>query len=170
MYYLTLLLGIFSLVPSVSYPAHVVKCANDNIEIKWKENMIQVEFFNITIPDENWDKVCESIIEKEISFEIDPSTALEEPLDIYMFVENELYQSKLVENKLADVDIRNPEFTYYELFFEADIQKPVIGKYIVREVEKKKSQGYVVIVLLFIMWLFMIVYMGTVVRKRKKRS
>lgn len=170
MTYLTLLVGIFSFVPTVSYTAEIVSCEKDDIVMKWEESVIQVELFNVSIPDENWDKVCEVIENKEITFEIDPSTVIVEPLDIYMFVDKELYQSYLIEHKLAQIQIKNPEFTYYDLFFHSDTQKPVISKHVVKEVVEKKSQGYIVIVMLFIMWLIMVIYMSFVIRKRKKRS
>lgn len=125
-----LLLALFPFLHATSYHADYVSCKQDEIILKMQKEEVQVSLFNIKIKDETgWKQTCDLLQEaKKISVEIDPSSAVQEPIPVYIFVDETLLQETLLKDDQAFIQIKNPEYTYASQMEAATHTKSVMAK------------------------------------------
>ena len=132
-----ILFVLFPFLHGTSYQAELVSCQQDSIRLKTQGQEITVSLFNVKINETSgWNKTC-SLLEdaSSIRFEIDPGSAVEEPVPVYLFADEDLIQEVLVKNKLGFIQIRNPEYTYEKRLEQAEGTTQVVA-----EVKETKEQ------------------------------
>ena len=165
-----LLFALFPFLHATSYHGELISCQQDQIVLKLQGENVQVSLFNIKIKEEaGWNKTCD-ILEhaKKLSVEIDPSSAVSEPLPVYLFADDELLQEVLLKDEEAFIEIRNPEYTYEQRMEEAANTTSVMAKEPVVETKKQhaKNAPMFFFSILFAWVIFLIVFMR---RKKKKK-
>lgn len=138
--------------------------------MKLQGEPVQVSLFNIKIKEETgWNKTCD-ILEhaKKLSIEIDPSSAVNEPLPVYLFADDELLQEILLKDKEAFIEIRNPEYTYEKRMEEASETTSVMAKETI--VETKKQHAKNAPMFFFGILLIWVIFLINLVRRKKKKK
>ena len=165
-----LLLALFPFLHATSYHGELVSCQQDQIILKLQGEEVQVSLFNIKLKDETaWNKTCDILSNaKKISIEIDPSSAIQEPLPLYLFADDELLQETLLKDQQAFIEIRNPEYTYESQMEKAETAAAVIAQPQKKEVKKQHAKNAPVFFLtLFSIWLmFLLLFLHK--KKQKK--
>ena len=78
-----------------------------------EEQILPVQLFNVTLSEEGQQRACAMVNQAEqVSFEIDDHVEQLYPLPVWLFCDGQLLQRVLVEEGVAQVNIRNPEYAY----------------------------------------------------------
>ena len=93
---------LFSFQHGISYDVHYVHCDIDEIAVRYEEEVVDVELFNIEIKEKaGWKKTCHRLQEaKKLRIEVDPSSKLDDPLPVYLFYDDELLQESLLRGRI----------------------------------------------------------------------
>lgn len=167
------ILYVFALFPflhTTSYPAELVKCSQEQILLSSNSEEIEVSLFNTKIiDDDGWKKAC-SLLEdaSSIRFEIDPSSKIEEPIPVYLFVNDTLVQEELMKLEYAYPMIRNPEYTYEKQLEEAYDSTKTIANAVVEQTEHSSAMVAPLYVLGIAMLWILMVFRFVWKRKSKK--
>lgn len=151
-----LIAALFPFLHNTTYKATFVSCQPNEIIIQSEQEKIQVSLFNIHMKqeEEGWIQAC-SLLEKaeKITFEIDPSSRVEEPIPVWLFVDDILIQEELVKQGQAFPMIRNPEYTYEKRLEEAyDVTQTMASVPEETAARKRPVQGPLFLGVLLAIW------------------
>lgn len=165
-----ILLALFPFLHATSYQAELVSCQQDELIIKSQGQELQVSLFNVKIKESaGWNKTCDLLENaKSITFEVDPSSAVKDPLPVYLFADDDLVQEVLLKQKLAFLQIKNPEYTYEKQLEEAVETTQVVAE----PAPKEETTGFAKNAPLFLaalvaIWAGMLYLM---LRKKKQKN
>lgn len=139
-----------------TYPVELKSCDQDRIFISYEDESFEIKLFNIILQEEGKETICAQLNEaKDIKIEIDKSSSLEEPINAYVFLDEELLQEKLIMSKGAKIAIHNPEYKYAARLKNAEdalntMSDPILEKPIQKV---KPSSGYRYLIALIIIWI-----------------
>ncbi|MEG2549893.1 MAG: hypothetical protein RSA06_03600 [Erysipelotrichaceae bacterium] len=160
-----LLFAILSLVSlfsyGVSYPVALKSCDKGQIFVLYQNETIEISLFNLRLNEKGKEKICSLIQkEKDLKIEIDSSSALTQPLPVYLFVKNDLIQEKLVSLNMANIAIANPEYKYTRKMEEAknSIKTIAESKETVIIKGSRHRIGWIFLVSLITLW-FLLFYL-----------
>ncbi len=89
------------------------RCEGESLVFSKEEQTFQATYFNVRMNEEAYAKACGYLNEaKVIQVEADPQSNLSQPVPLYIFVDGELLQKKLIEQGVSEIAIRNPEYLY----------------------------------------------------------
>lgn len=164
------LLTLFPFLHGTSYPVTFVSCKQDEIVVRYEEQDMQVSLFNIKIDESaGWNKTCDLLQQaSQIKMEIDPSSAINEPVPVYLFADDTLLQSALLKEDLAFIQIKNPEYTYEKQMEEAINATEVVAQ----PKEQTKKTSYAKTAPLYVLGAI-VVWMGmwyVWLRKKKQQN
>lgn len=169
--FLLIVMALFPFLHSTSYKATLSSCQIDQIVVNSEQEKIEVSLFNVRMRDEEagWVQTC-SLLEnaEEITFEIDPSSKLDEPLPVWLFADGQLIQEELILQDNAFTMIHNPEYTYQDRLEQASTATQTIANLEEQDTVKRRPvQGPLYVGIAFIIWSGMIYIM---LRKRRKKQ
>lgn len=167
---LLVLLALFPFLHATTYHGELVSCKQNEIVLKLQNENVEISLFNIKLKDdEAWNKTCDLLTKADkIRVEIDPSSAVSEPLPVYLFVDDELLQSLLLKDQQAYIQIRNPEYTYEKELEQAQQSTAVMAQPQKKEVKKQHAKNAPVFFLfLFVIWVSFLLDFWY--RKKKKK-
>lgn len=101
-----LLLVLFLFENNKAYPIEKYECENNEIRIYYQENWYDITLFNVFIKKD----IC-PYVKGNMKIEID-SYVDNKSLDVYVFLNDALLQTKLIEEGIADIKIENPRYKY----------------------------------------------------------
>lgn len=166
---LLLIFALFPFLHQVSYDAELISCEPNEIILKSEDSTFQVEMFNVLLEENAWPQICGSLKNAtEIQFEIDPSSAMGNPLPVYLFADHYLLQEDLIRKDLGTLKIANPEYTYTKKLQEAKAETQVMADNEEEVQPKKYSKGWLKLAGLLFVW--GIVYYGFIHNRRKKHG
>lgn len=168
--FLLMVMALFPFLHTTTYKATLSSCQMDQIIVNSEQEKIEISLFNIRMRDDEagWIQTC-SLLEdaSEITFEIDPSSKLEEPIPVWLFADGQLVQEELILQDNAYTMIHNPEYTYQDRLEQASTATQTIASVEEKDIEKKRPiQGPVYFSFAFLLWCGMVYIM---VRKRRKK-
>ena len=114
--FLILLFALFPYFHSQRYTVTYHSCEPERIIVEDGKERFEIVLFNLKISDEQgWDRTCTILQTAEkLEIEVDPSSQISEPLNVYLFADGELLQKTLVREDHAYTLIHNPEYLYEE--------------------------------------------------------
>lgn len=125
MAFFLLWLQLTGLAWNTRIPADQVHCEAGQISLVVEEQILPVQLFNVTLSEEGQQRACAMVNQAEqVSFEIDDHVEQLYPLPVWLFCDGQLLQRVLVEEGVAQVNIRNPEYAY-QAQLEAALSQPV---------------------------------------------
>lgn len=165
-----LLFALFPFLHATSYHGEFVSCQPDEIVLKLQGEEVSVSLFNIKIKEETgWNKTCDILKNaKKITVEIDPGSAVSEPLPVYLFADDELVQELLLRDDEAFIEIRNPEYTYEKRMEEAIKTTSVMAKE--TEVETTKHHARNAPIFFFVSLLIWALFLFIFLRRKKRKK
>lgn len=104
-----IMLTLFSFLHEERYEANDYKCENNEIKIEYEDTWYDINLFNLFIKEDA--NVC-AYLEGDVTFEFDSYVKIENPLNVYLFVDGELLQQTLIDNNDASIKIENPKYKY----------------------------------------------------------
>lgn len=117
-----IMLALFSFLHEERYEVSDYTCKNNVIKVEYEDMWYDVSLFNVFIEEES--DVC-SYLHDEVSFEFDSYVKIENPLNVYLFVNDELLQQTLIDNKEASIKIANPKYKYQLTKKDTKVMKEV---------------------------------------------
>lgn len=154
---LLILLTLFPFLHATSYTATYVSCDSDAIVLKLQGQDTQVSLFNVKVKEQGWSTTCELLSKAEkLHIEIDPSSAVQEPLPVYIFADGELVQEELLKKQQAIIQIRNPEYTYEDQMEKASSTTSVMAPAITPTKRAHAKNAPLLLGTLIILWLGML--------------
>lgn len=153
-------LALFSFVHNDTYVVENYSCENNQIRIQYDENWYDFSLFNVLIKEES--DIC-AYVEGEVKVEFEPMVKIEEPLSGYLFVNGELLQKTLVEDEIADIKIKNPNYKY-----DLEVKKEQVLSDSVDNKKKTYSmQSRNIALIMIAVWIFILIYL--IVRKSRRK-
>lgn len=104
-----IVLALFSFLHEERYEINEYTCEKNNIKVAYDNVWYDVTLFNVFIEEDS--DVC-SYLDGELSIEFDSYVKIENPLNVYLFVDDELLQQLLIDHQEASVKIANPKYKY----------------------------------------------------------
>lgn len=104
-----IMLALFSFLHEERYEANNYKCENNEIKVEYEDTWYDISLFNVFIKEEA--NVC-SYLKGDVTFEFDSYVKIENPLNVYLFVDDEMLQQTLIDNNEASIKIENPKYKY----------------------------------------------------------
>ena len=112
-YILAWIAAFFPFLHGTRYEVNLHACSEEQILVEYEESVFPITLFNVWISEEGQKQVCPLLEQaKRLEIEADAVSAIEEPLDVYVFADGKLVQSILLEREIASVAIRNPQYRY----------------------------------------------------------
>lgn len=152
---------LFPFLHSQLYEVNFYSCEKDRIILTYQDQPFEVRLFNLKMKNDNgWEKACRMIQHAEqLQIEIDASSKIQEPLEVYLFVKDELLQEILIRENLAYTMIHNPEYKYEQKLMDLQNAKQVMGANATNTLQiDTKSQGWIFLSLTLFLWLTLVVY------------
>lgn len=152
----------------VRYSGRVISCDFNGFLFEYEDSVYSMKLFNIMLNDAGKREVC-SFLSGEVDVEIDASASFTGRTEVYVFIEDELLQKQLIEENLARIHLRNPEFKYYNEMMFSSVQEVNVSGEIGesgREFDRTRANYFWFINFILIM----LVMIGFGVRKKVKKS
>lgn len=153
---LTVVLALFPLLHETSYPAEFQSCSAEGIFLKIKDEVREVQLFNIVMNEKGTGRVCKALEEaKTITVEIDSSSQVEDPLPVYIFADGNLLQEEVLKNQEGYIAVKNPEYRYEKRMEAAAAAQKTSAKQKQPETVKahQPSRGYRYLLLFLTIWI-----------------
>lgn len=157
----SMFLALFPFLHDQKYVVTLNSCEQEAIVFEKDGTPFQVDLFNIKIINEDgWNKVCTTLKNaQEISIELDSSTAIQEPLSAYVFVDNALLQEDLIREDYAYSLIHNPEYTYEKKLIEiANDKRMMAQESVEEEAYPYPASGWKFLLCVILIWIIVIIY------------
>lgn len=165
--------ALFPFLHDTTYKAELVSCEKDKIVINAEGSDMLVSLFNMKIMnDEGWNQTCSLLQEADtISFEIDNSSKVEEPLPVYLFADDKLIQEEMIVTQQGYSIIQNPEYRYQSRLQEIENSMQTMAE---PSAEKSGSSrisfGFLYLISFMLGWLYLYYYLFRKNNKRTKPS
>lgn len=104
-----IMLALFSFLHEERYVANDYQCENNEIKVEYEDTWYDISLFNVFIKEDA--NVC-SYLKGDVTFEFDSYVKIENPLNVYLFVDDEMLQQTLIDNNEANIKIENPKYKY----------------------------------------------------------
>lgn len=156
---LLILFALFSFLPNEKYEIDKYICENNEIRVYYKENWYTISLFNVFVKED----VC-PYLEGNMKIEFDQNIDRDK-WDVYVFMDGELLQKKLIEDKVAEIKIENPRYKYDFKEDSKEVIAPIKNKDLKKQSSNSIKWAYVMIVL-WIIWLIFYFIMRKRNRKR----
>lgn len=150
---------LYSLPVSEPMDIEVEKCNENELYIRENDSLFSADFFNVTfVSKESRMQACELLMKSDhVQIEIDPLIHQEEPLLVYLFVDSNLFQSRLIEQKLAVISLEFQDYKYTKAMQEAEVVE-VMGDATPNDSYQKSFDfRYLIIIALFIVVIWQII-------------
>ncbi len=154
---MTILLTLFPYLHAQRYEVTLYSCEKEHIVVTENGNPFEITLFNLRMDDSAWAKTC-SLLQtaNQLEMEIDPSTQVSEPLAVYLFVDDELLQKRLIRENNAYTLIHNPEYLYEKELLQLQESDAVMA---VGEQEQESTnmrfQGRLFFIFIVLSWCLM---------------
>lgn len=160
--------ALFPFLHNTVYTAKLTSCEANSIVINSQGEDMLVSLFNLNIVSEKgWNQTCTMLKDaKEITFEIDTSSKISEPLPVYLFADGKLIQEELIRSELAYSIIHNPEYKYEKRLEKLQQSSKTMATQD-NEVDTKHSRSYGFVYLIVFILLWGILYYQLIYKKRK---
>lgn len=167
-----LVVALFPFLHNTKYAVTLVSCKPDEIVLQHEQNRIKVSLFNVHMKqeEEGWIQAC-SLLEEasDITFEIDASSKIEEPIPVWLFADDILIQEELVKQDYAFPVIHNPEYTYEKRLEEAVSTTQAIAQEAESDERRKwPMQGPIFLFMLLLIWSVFVWYIMKIYRQKQK--
>ncbi|MEG0315245.1 MAG: hypothetical protein RR646_08315 [Erysipelotrichaceae bacterium] len=154
---------LIPIIKDKQYNVSIKTCTTESIQVELNNDVIEIELFNINITKDGKEYLCRYLNEakehkKDIKIEVD-NIKQELPLKVYLFIDNELVQSKLIDKDMATIKINNPEYKYIK---EMNSKNTVVFNSSDEELlntTKTGSRGYILIIFLLLLMSAIIIYL-----------
>lgn len=104
-----IVLALFSFLHEERYVVSDYQCDNNQIKVKYEDNWYDVQLFNVFIKEDT--EIC-GYLKDDIAIEFDSYVKVENPLNVYLFVNDTLLQQTLIDEGKAVTKIDNPKYKY----------------------------------------------------------
>lgn len=155
----TILFALFPFLHDQRYTVSLHQAENQTIVVEENGNPFEITLFNLRIcDDEGWQMLYELLDQaKTIEIEVDSSTKIAEPLPVYLFVDGELVQEKLIASLHAYTIIHNPEYRYEKRLLEIENAQSTMALPKEETTQSTgKRQGRMFFLFLFLSWIITI--------------
>ncbi len=166
-------LALFPFLHNTIYSAKVNTCGSDGITITAQGSTMNITLFNLKITrEEGWGRVCNLLKSAEhVTFEIDASAKIEDPLPVYLFADGKLIQEEIIRNNEGYSIIRNPEYKYEKRLMELQDTTQVMANLNNRSrTQNHLSYGWLFLLMFTLMWSFLFYHLIYKYSKFKKRK
>lgn len=157
-----IMLALFPYLHDTSYNVQVQSCEPNHIVVVSEGVPQEITLFNLKMKDEKrgWEKTCSLLKDaNEVSMQIDKSSAVDDPLSVYLFANDSLIQEDLVREDLAYTLIHNPEYTYESKLMEVAQSNRVMAEPKESTTSSYASYGWIFLLTLCIIWSICISYL-----------
>lgn len=149
---------LFPFLHNTIYPASLTSCNSESIIINSQGEDMTVSLFNLNIINEKgWNHTCKMLEEaKEISFEIDASSKIDEPIPVYLFADGKLIQEEIIRNEEGYSVIHNPEYKYQkrlDALDETSLTMATADEQ--KESEHNRSYGFIYLAVFILLWILL---------------
>ena len=163
---------LFALSPYLHQQRYEIKlksCEKEHIVVQEKDEPFEITLFNLKTDDAGWTKACSLLADAEkIEMEIDPSTQVSEPLAVYIFVDDELLQKRLIQENNAYTLIHNPEYLYEKELLAIEESESVMAISDSEALSKDlQTQGRMFFLFILLSWGTMSAYLIYQIYKKK---
>lgn len=155
-----LYLTLFSFTYDETYKVENYSCENNQIQIQYEENWYDFELFNVLLNDDT--NVC-PYLEGKIEIEFENQAKIAQPLSGYLFVNEKLLQTRLIEEDKAVVKIANPNYKYQ---FDEN-EEMVMADENIKKDNKQTSKSRDTALMLIVVYILICLAIIIVVLKRK---
>lgn len=150
------LLALFPFLHDQRYTVTYHSCEKEKIIVAENDTLFEIRLFNLKITeDEGWETVCSLLEEADtITFEVDATTKISEPLPVYLFTDGELVQERLIRQGSAYTQIHNPEYRYEKELLKLEESTSTMA--ITSDADantKGDSQGWIFLLIILMAWL-----------------
>lgn len=147
--------ALFPFLHNTVYTAKLTSCDANQIIINAQGEDMLVSLFNLNIINEKgWNRTCTMLeAANEITFEIDASSKIDEPVPVYLFADGVLIQEELIRNAEGYSVIHNPEYKYEkQLEKVSNISSTIANPDETVDQKHKRSYGFVYLSVFLLLW------------------
>lgn len=147
--------ALFPFLHNTVYTAKLTSCESNNIVINSQGEDMIVSLFNLNIIHENgWNRTCTMLKEAdEITFEIDPSSKIDEPIPVYLFADGKFIHEEIIRNQEGYSIIHNPEYKYEKQLEElSNISSTVADPSEENDEHQSRPYGFVYLFIFVLLW------------------
>lgn len=150
-----LYVALFPFLHETVYTATLTSCEPGKIVINSQGEDMIVSLFNLNIISEKgWTRTCTMLKDaKEITFEIDSTSKIDEPIPVYLFADGKFIQEEIIRNAEGYSIIHNPEYKYQkrlEKLTQTSAAMAVPHDDV--ETEHSRSYGFIYLVVFIALW------------------
>ncbi len=166
-------LALFPFLHNTTYSAKINTCGSDGITLTAQGSTMNVTLFNLKITkEEGWGRVCNLLKgAQNVTFELDTSVKIEDPLPVYLFADGKLVQEEVIRNNEGYSVIRNPEYKYEKRIMELQDTTQVMANLSNRPLTRDHlSYGWLFLLMFMIMWGFLFYHLIYKHSKYRRKS
>lgn len=158
-YILAWIAAFFPFLHGTRYEVNLHACSEEQILVEYEESVFPITLFNVWISEEGQKQVCPLLEQaKRLEIEADAVSAIEEPLDVYVFADGKLVQSILLEREIASVAIRNPQYRYAKEMQDATQSEETISTAVKQRDVPDHTRGNLILGFSSIVWASVFVF------------
>lgn len=160
--------ALFPFLHNTVYQAKLTSCDANSIVLNSQGNDMLVSLFNLNITSEKgWNRTCTMLKEaKEITFEIDVTSKISEPVPVYLFVDGKLIQEEIIRSEEGYSIIHNPEYKYEKRLEKIQqSSKTMADQSNQPDTPHQQSYGFIYLLVFILLWV--ILYYQLIYKKRK---
>ena len=157
---------------NVLYTAQSMSCVDGGMQVEYEGNVYPVELFNVDLSADGYLRAC-SLIEKSsiLTFEFDESVSFDTPLSLWLFIDGELLQEKLIQEGFAQIRIANPTYKYMDQCLKVTESTDVFApEKIYKDANYTNKGTKVCLFLISATAIYAISWLGLTIRKRKREK
>lgn len=151
------------------YRGRVLVCNYNSFLFEYENNQYEMKLFNVMLNDVGNKSICAILTDNFIEIEIDKLASTSEVIEVYAFVNDELLQVRLIEENMARLTLRNPEFKYYSEMMNSksvEVNSETVIDGAMRDFDRMRANNF-----LFVnFWLIAMTLLFLGVRKKVKKS
>lgn len=157
---------------NVLYTAQSMSCVDGGMQINYEGNVYPVELFNIDLSAEGYLHACSLIDHASvITFEFDESINRDTPLNLWIFLDGELLQERLIQDGKAIVRIHNPTYKYMDRCMRLNDSTDVFAPQSIYKDSNYTNKGArICLFLVSATVIYIVGWLGLMIRKRKNES
>lgn len=155
----------------VRYLGKVNVCTKNGFIFSYENATYSMHLFNVMIGEEGNAKACELLLNApHVEIEIDQYASTRQGVEAYAFVDDILLQQFLIENQMARIKLRNPEYKYYQQMVEMESKQVSFESEILnknREYNREKANKFIQIQLILILVVILMLFLRIFIKKVK---
>lgn len=151
------------------YRGNVLLCDYNGFLFDYQNNQYEMKLFNVMLNKEDINSICSILSANSVEIEIDLLAATSGIVEVYVFIDDELLQTRLIRDNMARITLRNPEFKYYSEmvnYSETEVNAVEVLTASSRDFDRERANNF-----LFVnFWIIFLIMLFFEVRKKVKKS